>query len=250
MTSRITAPADTGQGIRIVLVETTHPGNIGAAARAMKTMCLDQLYLVNPHHYPSAEATARASGADDVLAQATLCSSLQEAIAGCGLVMGTSARLRSLSWSQVDPRQCAEQAMRACGTMPVALVFGREHSGLSNEEMMHCHALVNIPSNPEYSSLNLGSAVQVLCYELMMARTGGGAESDGISDDAVAPVEEVERLYAHLETVMIETEFLDPANPRHLMRRLRRLFNRVRLERNEVNILRGILTSFQDKLRR
>jgi TrmH family RNA methyltransferase len=233
------------QNIKIVLVETSHPGNIGAAARAMKTMGLDQLALVSPRDYPCAEATARASGADDVLARAVVHASLEEAIADCRLVLGTSARLRSLKWPQLNPRETADQVLKEAGDGRVALVFGRERVGLTNEELALCHYLVNIPSNPEYSSLNLAAAVQIICYELMMQ--GGGAQAAEVQELGELPVDqqEMERLYGHFETALIELDFLDPENPKHLMRRLRRLYNRVRLTQNEVNILRGILTAAQ-----
>jgi len=233
------------QNIKIVLVETSHPGNIGAAARAMKTMGLDQLALVSPRDYPCAEATARASGADDVLARAVVHASLEEAIADCRLVLGTSARLRSLKWPQLNPRETADQVLKEAGDGRVALLFGRERVGLTNEELALCHYLVNIPSNPEYSSLNLAAAVQIICYELTMQ--GGGAQAAEVQELGELPVDqqEMERLYGHFETALIELEFLDPENPKHLMRRLRRLYNRVRLTQNEVNILRGILTAAQ-----
>jgi TrmH family RNA methyltransferase len=233
------------QNIKIVLVETSHPGNIGAAARAMKTMGLGQLALVSPGDYPCAEATARASGADDVLARAEVYDSLEEAIADCRLVLGTSARLRSLKWPQLNPRETADQVLKEAGEGRVALVFGRERVGLTNEELALCHYLVNIPSNPEYSSLNLAAAVQIICYELMMQ--GGGAQLAEAQELRELPVDqkEMERLYGHFETALIELDFLDPDNPKHLMRRLRRLYNRVRLTQNEVNILRGILTAAQ-----
>jgi TrmH family RNA methyltransferase len=231
--------------IKIVLVETSHPGNIGAAARAMKTMGLAHLALVRPRDYPCAEASARASGADDVLAQAAVCDSLEEAIADCHLVLGTSARLRSLKWPQLNPRETADQVLKEAGQARVAIVFGRERVGLTNEELALCHYLVNIPSNPDYSSLNLAAAVQIICYELMMQ--GGGAKGVEAEELGESPVDqdEMERLYGHFESALIELDFLDPDNPKHLMRRLRRLYNRVRLTQNEVNILRGILTAAQ-----
>jgi len=237
--------SDIAQQIKIVLVETSHPGNIGAAARAMKTMGLSRLALVTPQVYPSAEATARASGADDVLAQAEVFETLEEAIADCQLVLGTSARLRSLKWPQLNPRESADRVLLEVRQGRVAIVFGRERVGLTNEELALCHYLVNIPSNPEYSSLNLASAVQILCYELSMQ--GGGAEPAQSEELGELPVdqEEMERLYSHFESALVELDFLDPENPKHLMRRLRRLFNRVRATQNEVNILRGILTAAQ-----
>lgn len=234
--------------IRIVLVHTSHPGNIGAAARAMKNMCLSDLVLVQPGIFPSAEATARASGADDLLARARCCDTLEEAIADCELVIGTSARLRSLAWPEFEPRACAQRVREVSAHAQVALVFGREQSGLSNDELDRCHALVHIPTNPEYSSLNLSQAVQVIAYEVYMAQQGG--EWQGSPPEAPGcRADEMERFYAHLEQTMIDLEFYDPANPRQLLRRLRRLFQRVQPDTNEMNILRGILSAAQVKAR-
>lgn len=232
--------------IRIVLVNTSHPGNIGASARAMKTMGLDQLYLVQPQDYPSAEATARASGADDLLARALVCADLDQALAGCRWVVGASARLRKITVPPLLPRDCARQARGESEQGTVALLFGREQSGLSNEELDRCHALVHIPTNPEYGSLNLAMAVQVLAYEVRMAHLENWAPPTDIGEQTpLAAVDEVERFYAHLEETLLELDFLNPDNPRQLMRRLRRLFGRVRLDQNEVNILRGILSAAQ-----
>ncbi len=231
--------------LRFVLVEPSHPGNIGAAARAMKTMGLSRLYLVSPENYPNAEATARASGADDVLAAAQVCSTLDEALAGCSMVLGTSARPRNLEWPTLEPRACAAQvAEEHAGGGEVALLFGRERSGLTNAELERCQFRVHIPSNPEYSSLNLAAAVQILAYEMALA--GGVQErSDvGFEDDPAEQVE-VERFFEHLQRALVEIDFLDPDNPRQLMRRLRRLFGRTRLLTTEVNILRGILSAAQ-----
>lgn len=226
------------------MVETSHPGNIGAAARAMKNMELDRLYLVRPHHFPHDECTARASGADDVLAAATVCPTLQEAIAGCQLIFGASARsLRTIPWPQVDARGCAGIVREQAENVEVALVFGREHSGLSNEELELCNYLVHIPTNPDYSSLNVAAAIQVLSYELYMARIGSWQGVASNKGDELASADEVEGFFVHLEKTLIATEFLDPDNPRQLMRRLRRLYNRAQMEKTEVNILRGILTS-------
>lgn len=240
------------ENVRIVLVNTSHPGNIGAVARAMKNMGLQSLYLVEPKIYPSAEATSRASGADDLLAQAVVCESLDEALAECTLVVGASARLRTIAWPQLDPRQCAARVVVESENTPVALVFGREHAGLSNAELDRCHYLVNIPSNPEYSSLNIAAAVQVVTYELRMAMqnsTDSGVDSRGVkvTGAELATVGDVEQFYAHLEAVMVAVDFLDPAQPRFLMRRLRRLYNRTRLEKQELNILRGILSAVQTR---
>ena len=238
-------------GIRIVLIGTTHPGNIGAAARAMKTMCMDQLYLVNPQRYPSAEATARASSANDLLARARVCTTLDEALVDCSLVVGASARLRAMSWPQLDPRQCAELLLKESRQAQEALIFGREHSGLTNEELDRCQYLMHIPGNPDYNSLNLAAAVQVLAYEIMMCSLASSPVDvgEGIEVMDYASGEETEAFYAHLEETLVEIDFLDPGNPRLLMRRLRRLFNRVRLDKNEVNILRGILTAARNRRR-
>jgi tRNA (cytidine32/uridine32-2'-O)-methyltransferase len=231
------------KNIRIVLVETTHPGNIGAAARAMKNMGLTRLFLVKPHRYPGHEATARAAGADDVLADARICDSLDQALVGCGLVFGASARSRSIQWPQLDPRQAAARAVLGAAAGEVALVFGREHAGLSNLELDRCNYLVTIPTNPDFASLNVAAAVQVLSYELRVAAQQA-APADAL-DEPLASAEERERFYQHLEQVLMDLEFLNPDNPTHLMRRLRRLFNRVELACNEVNILRGILTAVE-----
>lgn len=237
--------------IRIVLVGTSHPGNIGAAARAMKTMCLDQLYLVNPQRYPCAEATARASSANDLLARARVCENLDLALADCALVIGASARLRTLAWPQLDPRQAADQIIGACGQGSVAVLFGRENSGLTNDELERCHYLMHIPGNPEYNSLNLAAAIQVVAYEIMMAALAHNSAVSTLVEESrdFAIAEETEGFYAQLEQVLIEIGFLDPAQPRLLMRRLRRLFMRARLDKNEVNILRGILTAVRQSQR-
>lgn len=234
--------------VRIVLVNTTHPGNIGGVARAMKNMGLSDLRLVNPQGYPSAEATARASGAHDLLARARVHDHLDEALAGCRRVLGTSARQRTLRWPELSPRAAAADLVQATSGGSVALLFGRERTGLSNAELDRCQALVNIPTNPDYSSLNLAAAVQVLAYELRLAALEAAPEAmvsprgEGVGGEVGAPHEELERFYAHLEETLQILDFLDPDNPRHLMRRLRRLFARARPTVNEVNILRGILT--------
>ena len=236
--------------IRFVLMETSHPGNIGATARALKTMGLKSLYLVNPSDFPSGEATARASGADDVLDSAVICHSLDEALAECQWVFGCSARLRTLEWPQVNPRECAEQIRdQATADEQIAIVLGREHSGLSNEELDRCHFLVHIPANPQYQSLNLAAAAQVLAYEINMAfRAEQGSVKDqddyyGGADEPAALAEDVEKFYQRLEKVLFELEFLKPPGYHKLMRRLRRLYNRARLTPTELNILHGILTA-------
>ena len=231
--------------VRVVLVNTSHPGNIGAVARAMKNMGLNQLTLVQPTEFPSAEATARASGADDVLASARIVPTLTEAIGDCALVIGASARMRTISWPTLDPRACAERMMAVAATDRVALVMGRERTGLTNAELEHCHYLVHIPANPDYSSLNVAAATQVLVYELRMAALAqlNALETPWQSDHPFATTDELEGLYAHFERALTRLRFLDPDNPRQLMRRLRRLFNRSQLDRMEVNILRGILSA-------
>lgn len=233
------------KAIRIVLVEPSHPGNVGAAARAMKTMGLSDLALVAPRRFPDADATALASGAADILAATEVYAGLDAAVADCTLVLGTSARPRRLSWPLSDARTAAERVARVGVGERAALVFGRERTGLTNHELERCHGLIQIPSNPEYSSLNLAAAVQVLCYELRMAV--GATQNDPVTPTpAEAPpakASEMESFYAHLEAVLLATGFLDPTAPKLLMRRLRRLFQRARPDRNEVNILRGILTS-------
>ncbi len=229
------------KNIRFILVGTTHPGNIGAAARAMKTMGLSALHLVQPLHYPSADATARASGADDVLANAVVHDSLASAIADCQHVYGMSARLRHLPMTVVDPKEAVAHIQQLPDHAEIAIVFGREHSGLSNEELDRCQYLINIPANPEYSSLNLAAAVQVLTYEIKMSfdpsitvgRVGEEREPIDAND--------LEHLYSHFEQTLTAIGFLDPENPRNLMRRLRRLYNRADLDRNELQILHGIL---------
>lgn len=232
--------------IRVVLINTTHPGNIGAAARAMKNMCLSDLVLVNPAQFPSDEATARASGADDLLVSASVVDTLDEAIAGCHWVVGTTARPRTIGWPTLTPRDCAAQLVEKAATGKVVMVFGRERMGLTNEEVDRCQALVTIPGNPDYMSLNVASAVQILAYEVHLASQRAGAVPTDIRGPvAASSSEEMERYYAHLEQVLVEVGFLDPENPRKLMRRLRRLFGRASPDRVELNILRGILTAIQ-----
>lgn len=233
--------------IRIVLVGTTHPGNIGASARAMKTMGLTDLVLVAPQRYPNVEATAMASGADDLLYRSRVVETLEQALEGCVLAVGASARYRGLSCPELGPRRAAEVLVGTARRAPVALVFGRESSGLSNDELDRCQYTVRIPANPDYSSLNLAAAVQVLVYELRSAIPTTNPTTPELP--LPAPAEELERFYEHLQTVLLETGFLDPTNPRHLMRRLRRLFNRAQPDHNELNILRGILSSVQSPRR-
>lgn len=235
---------DSLSNIRIVLCQTSHPGNIGSTARAMKTMGLRDLRLVRPKKFPHADADAMASGATDVLAEARVCETLEEALAGCAFAIGLSARKRELTHELATSRQAAEQAVQLAASQPVALVFGTEMSGLSNDELIRCHQLAMIPANPEYSSLNLAAAVQVMAYELRMAALGG-ISTDSANPFPLASHDDVEGFYRHLEETLVRIGFLDPAMPKRLMPRLRRLFTRARLEKEEVNILRGILKSIQ-----
>lgn len=230
--------------IRIVLIETSHPGNIGGIARAMKNMGLSQLVLVNPKEFPSAVASARASSAADVLNDAKVVSSLDEAIAGTKLVVGASARLRKVSWPQLDVRETAKLALETVEDGEVALVFGREDSGLSNAEMDKCHYLAHIPSNPNYCSLNIGAAVQVFAYECLMATEIESVHTKGYKH-TLASTEQLEGFYDHLYQALQDIEFLDPDKNARFMRRMRRLFNRTQLDIKEVDILRGILTAAQ-----
>jgi tRNA (cytidine32/uridine32-2'-O)-methyltransferase len=234
------------ENIRIVLVNTSHPGNIGAVARAMKNMCLQDLVLVDPiAEFPSGKAWARASGAVDILDRTRRVATLDEAIADCQWVVGASARLRAIPWPLLDARSCAEKAVHESAVNRVALVFGRENSGLTNEELEKCHHLVHIPANAEYSSLNIAAAVQVLAYEIHIAHLQQtGKDKLKIENDYPrVTAQELEGLYAHFEQALMTIDFYDPDNPRQLMRRLRRLFNRAELDRMELNILRGILAA-------
>ncbi len=227
--------------IRIVLVGTTHPGNIGAVARAMKNMGLSDLALVAPRYFPHDEATVRASGAHDVLENALRVETLQEAIADCVYVAGASARPRSINWPMLDCKDAAARLIDESANGKVAAVFGPEKAGLSNSDLDLCNSLLTIPSNPDFSSLNLAMAVQVLTYEIRAAQSEKRAVYE--ADAPLATSEEMEHFYTHLERVLTDLQFLDPDNPRFLMRRLRRLYIRARPDQNELNILRGILTS-------
>jgi tRNA (cytidine32/uridine32-2'-O)-methyltransferase len=234
--------------VRFVLVEPTHPGNIGAVARAMKTMGLARLHLVNPGCTLDAEAIARASGADDLLAAAVVHQTLPEALAGCRLVVGTSARLRHLDWPQLDPRACGARLVAEAAQGEVALILGRESSGLTNEELARCHFLAHIPTNPGFSSLNLAAAAQVFAYEVFTAAADlapAAAPQEQESDPA--PAEELEGLHAHLAQALLDLGFSHPGQSHRLLQRLRRLFNRARPDRVEVNILRGILSAAQGR---
>lgn len=240
-----TSPRPLFERLRFILVETSRPGNIGSAARAIKTMGFSELVLVNPRN-PEAladeEAIALASGATDVLSNARIVGTLDEALEGCNFSVALSARLREFSPPVFEPRALAERLVSDAG-LQAALVFGNERFGLSNEHVVKCSALVSIPANPAYSSLNLSQAVQVLAYECRVAALGGAQEHAyvGFRGD-LASADQVEGMFRHLEQALVEIEFLDPDNPKKLMPRLRRLFSRAQLETEEVNILRGIAT--------
>ncbi len=244
-------PASTG--IRVVLVEPSHPGNIGAVARAMKNMDLTQLVLVRPREFPHPEATARAAGAGQVLAAARIVETVQEAIADCGFVAATTSRGRDQNFRTLDIREAAARAVAESQHAPVALLFGAERTGLSNEDLDASHVLLWIPASPEYPSLNLAMAVQLVSYEIFRARgSPGGAVGTHRSDQGVplATPSQMQQLYAHLEQVLNEVDFKDRTlSSSHLMSRIHRFLQRAELDQNEVNILRGILTAVQNKRR-
>jgi tRNA (cytidine32/uridine32-2'-O)-methyltransferase len=235
--------------IRIVLVEPSHPGNIGAVARAMKNMGLQQLVLVGPRQFPHSEARARASGADDVLARARVVATLAEAIADCGFIVATTSRVRDQYFRVADVREGAQRVLAEARRGPAAVLFGPERAGLTNEQLEGAHLLIRIPASDTYPSLNLAMAVQIVAYELFRAR---GVEID--TAPAAGPLAdpvEMEKLYEHLAQVLQEIDFRDRTQGgTHLMARLRRLLQRAVLDRNEVNILRGILTAVQSRRRR
>lgn len=231
--------------IRIVMVDTTHPGNIGAAARAMKTMGQQRLFLVNPKIFPSAEVTARAAGADDLLTRANVCSTLADAVRGCVLVVATTARDRRISWPVSGPGECVRQVVTAAQSGDVAIVFGRESSGLNNRELELCNLVLKIPTNPDFSSLNIASAIQIVCYEIMQY-CNTGAAIDPANESPLATSDQMNRFFEHLATCSKNIGFIDPEKPRNSMRRLKRLFNRARLDQDEVNMLRGFLSACED----
>ncbi|WP_437887458.1 tRNA (cytosine(32)/uridine(32)-2'-O)-methyltransferase TrmJ [Phytobacter sp. V91] len=238
------------QNIRIVLVETSHTGNMGSVARAMKTMGLTNLWLVNPLVKPDSQAIALAAGASDVIGDAKIVDTLDEALAGCSLVVGTSARSRTLPWPMLDPRECGLKSVAEGKHAPVALVFGRERVGLTNDELQKCHYHVAIAANPEYSSLNLAMAVQVIAYEVRMAWLATQEENSAAQVEEEAPyplVDDLERFYGHLEKTLLSTGFIRENHPGQVMNKLRRLFTRARPESQELNILRGMLASIEQK---
>ena len=236
--------------IRIVLVNTTHPGNIGGAARALKNLGLARLVLVAPKEFPADRALWRAASATDVLDNAVVVETLDEAIADCSLVIGTSARERRIPWPLLTPRECGDRARGEAGAhQQVAILFGREDRGLTNEELHKCQYHVHIPSNPEYSSLNLAAAVQVIAYEIRVSHLEAQAGKTLHYDDWDMPPansDALERFYVHLQETLEKMGFIEEDNPRQTVTRLRRLFNRIRLDQMELNILRGMLTSIQN----
>ncbi|HEY0768693.1 MAG TPA: RNA methyltransferase [Steroidobacteraceae bacterium] len=233
--------------IRIVLVAPSHPGNIGAVARAMKNMALSELVLVQPKQFPHPEATARASGADDVLTGARIVAALPEALQGCGFVAATTSRDRDQNFRVIDVRDAAVRIVTESRRAPAAVVFGAERTGLTNEELETAHALIRIPANTAYLSLNLAMAVQLVAYELFRARDAAAHPPAG---PALATAQEMSRLYAHFAQVLEEIEFRDRSQSgTHLMERIRRFLQRAELDQNEVNILRGILTAVQSRRR-
>jgi tRNA (cytidine32/uridine32-2'-O)-methyltransferase len=232
--------------IRIVLCQTSHPGNIGAVARAMKNMGLSELHLVKPCEYRDYEAYARASGADDLLDTAVVHQDLQSAINDCGLVFGTSARPRHVPFMPLEPRECAAQSVNAARAgNRVAILFGSERTGLQNDELLKCHHLVTIPTSDEYSSLNIAMAVQIIAYELLLA-TRNERSSSVATKEPLATSEELERLYEHLSHVLEGTHFRDHSRSSHVMAKVRRIFNRAQIDQNEMRILRGILSAVQE----
>lgn len=237
--------------IKIVLVETSHTGNMGSAARAMKTMGLTNLCLVNPIIKPDSQSISLAAGASDIIKNAHICSSLTQAIADCNLVIGTSARSRSLQWPNLTPKVCADKIVQQALNSKVALVFGRERVGLTNDELQKCDYHVSIPANPDYSSLNLAMSVQVLCYEIRMSMLN----TQDLTSNPIEVAEvdfptnaDIERFYQHLQQTLLNTGFINANHPGQVMGRLRRLFTRAHVEQQELNILRGILTSIDKKL--
>jgi len=232
--------------IKIVLVDPSHAGNIGAVARAMKNMGLSSLTLVNPKQFPDQQAVARSAGAHDLLDTAVVVNSLDDAISDASLVIGTSTRARRLSWPALDPVNCANKAMSESCNGNVAIIFGNERVGLTNEQLDKCQFFVTIPVDPEFSSLNLAAAVQIITYELRKMYLGF-KQADNSDDQAssLASQSEIQGFFKHLEQVLVAIDFLNPATPKKLMRRLYRLFHRAQLEEKEVNILRGILTSVE-----
>ncbi len=233
--------------IAVVLSHPSHPGNIGAAARAMKTMGLSHLLLVKPRHFPDPDATAMAAGAHDVLAAAEVHGTLAGALADCVLAVGFSARGRDLSHPPESPRPAAPAVVEATAAGRVARVFGNETSGLSNEELARCQRFVSIPADPRYPSLNLAAAVQVACYEVALAAEAFGLPPPGRGTPASGA--DLEGFFAHLEAASVASGYLAPERPGRFMERMRRLFARARLEHEEVKVLRGLLAAIEKRMR-
>jgi tRNA (cytidine32/uridine32-2'-O)-methyltransferase len=238
--------------IRIVLVNPSHPGNIGAVARAMKTMELQHLYLVKPKRFPDVDATARAAGADDILENAVIVDSLTDALKGSRVVFGTSVRNRALSLPKLQAKDAAQVIITEAQSHIVTIVFGRENNGLSNDELEQCNYHLYIPTNPRFYSLNLAAAVQLVAYEIKMARQPNPVNIEATAtteSQELADAEEMQSFYQHLQQVLTTIKFLDLKNPRKVLSRLKLLFNRARVQKSEINILRGILTAIQSKLK-
>ena len=233
----------------MILVETSHPGNIGAAARALKNMALQELVLVRPRQFPSAEANARASGATDILENARVCATLADAVADCSLVLATTSRLRDHYYRVLDVRDAAQRAVEAAARGPVGIIFGPEQSGLTNDDLANTHALLRIPTGEHYASLNVAMAVQIVSYEILRAR--GSAVPVAPREVPLATAENMELMYAHLTEVLEEIDFRERTqNGSNLHNRIRRFLQRAELDGNEVNILRGILSAVQQRRRR
>lgn len=246
--------------LRIVMINTSDSGNIGAAARAMKTMGVSDLCLVAPKEYPTAKATARATGAADLLHRARVVDTLEEAIADCQLIFGTSARMRTIPWPLMSPKEAAGVVMNEPKGADIAIVFGREDAGLTNEELRRCHFHISIPGNPDYSVLNVAAAVQVICYEMRMnalacqenPESGSSVSRMPLQfedwDEPLVSSEDMERFLKHFEETLLDIGFFDPSNPKQLMTRARRLFMRTRMDRLEMNLMRGVLSTVQKKV--
>jgi len=240
------------KNIRIVMVNTSHPGNIGAAARAMKNMGLAKLYLVEPKDYPSLEAIHRSVGAVDVLDDAVVVKNLDEAISDCVWVAGTSARFRTVEWPILEPKECINKALENIQQGDIAIVFGNETSGLTNEQMERCNVLLHIPTEPDFSSLNIAAAVQIVCYEFRQAFVKVRVKSSKGSKhryDTMANATQLDGMYGHIREALIQLEFFGTKNPDVMMRRLKGLFSRAETTQREVSIIRGICAAIQGKKR-
>lgn len=239
---------DSLNSVKIVLVGTTHPGNIGAAARAMKNMGIKSLSLVQPKEFPSDVAIYRSKAAKDILEHAQVFNTLEEAISDCELVIGTSARGRKVPWPILNPKEAAEEVSTSSLHHKIAIIFGREDRGLTNEELGLCNLHVNIPTDPDYSSLNLAQAVQILVYEIRQAILGEQEDKD-YWDVELANNDQTELLINHMDELMQQVEFYDVDNPRKLLLRVRRFFKRSRIDVMETNIFRGLFATIQKKLK-